>query len=77
MDLLKISIGQDGYTQPIVTMENENNYEVIDGFPRLTNDSLKKKLLGSVSAVEYLINLDGADSFCIASSPDKNIKFYK
>lgn len=34
MELLKISIENDGYTQPIVGMENEGLYEVVDGFHR-------------------------------------------
>lgn len=35
MELLRLSISADGYTQPIVTMlENEGTREVIDGFHR-------------------------------------------
>lgn len=35
MELLRRSIDEDGYTQPIVAMRDENNgYEVIDGFHR-------------------------------------------
>lgn len=34
MELLRLSIDADGYTQPIVTMEHENQREVIDGFHR-------------------------------------------
>lgn len=34
MDLLRLSIEADGYTQPIVTMPSEGNREVIDGFHR-------------------------------------------
>ena len=35
MELLRVSIGSDGYTQPIVTMtEDDGNREVIDGFHR-------------------------------------------
>lgn len=34
MDLLKLSIEADGYTQPIVTMKADNGREVIDGFHR-------------------------------------------
>lgn len=33
-DLLKLSIEADGYTQPIVTMPNNGNREVIDGYHR-------------------------------------------
>jgi len=35
MELLRVSINADGYTQPIVSMfDAENSYEVIDGFHR-------------------------------------------
>lgn len=34
MDLLKLSIMSDGYTQPIVTMNADDHREVIDGFHR-------------------------------------------
>lgn len=35
MELLRLSIANDGYTQPIVSMDNENGTrEVIDGFHR-------------------------------------------
>ena len=34
MELLKLSIMSDGYTQPIVTMQSEDVREVIDGFHR-------------------------------------------
>lgn len=34
MELLRVSIDADGYTQPIVSMNHDNMYEVIDGFHR-------------------------------------------
>jgi len=34
MILLEHSITQDGYTQPVVTWQNEEGYEVVDGFHR-------------------------------------------
>lgn len=34
MELLEHSIREDGYTQPIVAWDKDNNYEVIDGFHR-------------------------------------------
>lgn len=34
MELLRVSIDADGYTQPIVTMEHDGRREVIDGFHR-------------------------------------------
>lgn len=61
----------DEYSKITFRAIDEKLYEVKDGFPRLTEDSLKKKLPDTVNAVEYSINLDGADSFCIATSPMK------
>jgi ParB-like chromosome segregation protein Spo0J len=34
MELLRLSIASDGYTQPIVSMADGDGYEVIDGFHR-------------------------------------------
>ena len=34
MELLRLSIAADGYTQPIVSMQHDGNFEVIDGFHR-------------------------------------------
>jgi len=34
MELLRLSISNDGYTQPIVSMEDKEEFEVIDGFHR-------------------------------------------
>lgn len=34
MELLRVSIDADGYTQPIVTMPDEAGFEVVDGFHR-------------------------------------------
>lgn len=34
MELLRLSITADGYTQPIVSWNRENAYEVVDGFHR-------------------------------------------
>lgn len=34
MELLRLSISSDGYTQPIVSMPVDGSYEVIDGFHR-------------------------------------------
>lgn len=47
MELLELSIKKDGFTQPIVVWEIENNkYEVVDGFHRhLIGKKLKMKKL--------------------------------
>jgi len=34
MELLKLSIESDGFTQPIVAFKTENDHEVVDGFHR-------------------------------------------
>jgi ParB-like chromosome segregation protein Spo0J len=34
MELLRVSIESDGYTQPIVTMPDNTTHEVVDGFHR-------------------------------------------
>lgn len=34
MELLRLSIAEDGYTQPIVTWPEEKGYQVVDGFHR-------------------------------------------
>lgn len=34
MELLEVSIINDGYTQPIVTFSNNNKAEIVDGFHR-------------------------------------------
>lgn len=55
MDLLKLSIEADGYTQPIVTMKAENGREVIDGFHRhlvgKTYDPIQKRVHGYLPVV--------------------------
>jgi len=59
MDLLELSIRSDGYTQPIVVWEvEENKYEVVDGFHRylIGKDRLKLSHLPCV-----VINKNRAD----------------
>lgn len=55
MDLLKLSIEADGYTQPIVTMESKKGREVIDGFHRhlvgKTYDPIQKRVHGYLPVV--------------------------
>jgi ParB-like nuclease domain len=55
MELLKLSIESDGYTQPIVTWKvEENKYEVIDGFHR----HLVGKALGLKKLPIVIVNKD-------------------
>lgn len=55
MDLLKLSIEADGYTQPIVTMKSDQGREVIDGFHRhlvgKTYDPIQKRVHGYLPVV--------------------------
>lgn len=64
MKLLHISISEDGYTQPIVSMnEEQGTYEVIDGFHRhrvgKEYDDIKSKVHGYLPIVA--INEDRTD----------------
>ena len=55
MELLAHSIGQDGYTQPIVTWPTENGREVVDGFHRnrvgKEVEQVKERVLGYLPVV--------------------------
>lgn len=55
MELLKLSIDSDGYTQPIVSMKTERDYEVIDGFHRnrvgKECESVKERIKGYLPLV--------------------------
>lgn len=55
MDLLKLSIEADGYTQPIVTMKAGEAREVIDGYHRhlvgKTYDPIQKRIHGYLPVV--------------------------
>lgn len=50
MKLLEHSIGEDGYTQPIVAWSRDNVYEVVDGFHRhrvgRESPAIRKRVLG-------------------------------
>lgn len=55
MELLEISIDNDGYTQPIVTFEHDEKVEVIDGFHRSRvgkeSKKIKERVLGYLPVV--------------------------
>lgn len=57
MELLKISIESDGFTQPIVVWETEEGYEVVDGFHR----HIVGKTLGLSHLPVVVINQDRSD----------------
>lgn len=63
MELLKVSIVEDGYTQPIVTYKNGEISEVIDGFHRnrvgKEYEEVKARVLGYLPVVQ--INLEKQD----------------
>ena len=55
MELLRHSINHDGYTQPVVTWENKDGIEVIDGFHRTRVckefDDVNKRVKGYLPVV--------------------------
>lgn len=55
MELLRLSIMSDGYTQPIVSWEQEEGYEVVDGFHRSRVarecEDVNKRVMGYVPLV--------------------------
>lgn len=63
MDLLRLSIEEDGYTQPIVTMNGSEKREVIDGFHRhlvgKTHEPIQQRIHGYLPVVT--INSDRED----------------
>lgn len=63
MELLKLSIMEDGYTQPIVTFQEETHREVIDGFHRNRVGKevgmINKRIYGYLPVVT--INMDRTD----------------
>lgn len=56
MELLRLSISQDGYTQPIVGMDDNGSVEVIDGFHRHRVGKecadIQEKVLGYLPVVQ-------------------------
>lgn len=56
MELLRLSIQADGYTQPIVTMKDDSGHEVIDGFHRnrvgKEFDDVKERIKGYLPIVQ-------------------------
>ena len=52
MELLELSIKQDGYTQPIVTFKEDDHYTVVDGFHRTRVGKESKEINDRVS--DYL-----------------------
>jgi len=63
MELLETSIGEDGFTQPIVTWLNEGEYEVVDGFHRnrvgKESEKIKERLHSYLPVT--MINIDRED----------------
>lgn len=63
MALLEVSIGEDGYTQPVVGWRTDEGVEVVDGFHRTRvgkeSESIRKRVHGYIPVVT--INQDRAD----------------
>jgi len=50
-------------------------YSVKEGFPRIISGSFKNNIPNGVFDINYLINLDGFDEYCVATSPDDKFEF--
>jgi len=63
MELLRLSIENDGYTQPIVSIENGIGVEVIDGFHRnrvgKECESIQKRIYGYLPIVKIRTSQEG------------------
>lgn len=63
MRLLALSIEEDGYTQPIVTWQNEDHLEVVDGFHRnrvgKETPAIRKRIMGYLPVT--IVNHDRTD----------------
>jgi ParB-like chromosome segregation protein Spo0J len=63
MRLLEVSISEDGYTQPIVSWEHDNYFEVVDGFHRTRvgkeSKAVKERIQGYLPVT--IINSDHSD----------------
>jgi len=62
MELLEVSIMNDGYTQPIVTWKNENNCEVVDGFHRSRVGKESKIIKNRVNGYLPVVNIRNEQS---------------
>ena len=66
MQLLEVSITEDGYTQPIVTYANENSFEVVDGFHRnrvgKESKVVNERVFGFLPVVEIRHENKGKDA---------------
>lgn len=65
MELLRLSIDADGYTQPIVTMRIGEGREVIDGFHRhlvgKTHENIQKRIHGYLPVVTINSDREGLE----------------
>lgn len=62
MELLRLSISSDGYTQPIVSMPDGESYEVIDGFHRHRVGKECKDIQSLVHGYLPLVEIRGTQS---------------
>lgn len=66
MQLLEVSITEDGYTQPIVTFPNESSFEVVDGFHRnrvgKESKVVRQKIHGYLPVVAIRSEKQGKDA---------------
>lgn len=59
MELLEVSIDNDGYTQPIVTFPHDNKNEVVDGFHRSRVGKESKKVRAKIHGYLPVVEIRG------------------
>ena len=68
-------IHNDEYSKFKFRIVDEKLYFVSDDFPRIIKESFVNDVPKGVTAVEYVINLDGCDNLCIANKAQDKNKF--
>lgn len=61
----------DRYREPRFFITDERLYRVGDGFPRLSKESFVHGLPPGIERVEYDLNLEAADAFCVSRRPEE------
>jgi ParB-like chromosome segregation protein Spo0J len=70
MELLEISIWEDGYTMPVVAyyIEKEDMYEIVDGFHRYTTLKTSKRIFDRENGMLPVVVIDKDESNRMAST---------
>src|SRR3989338_5678059 len=64
----------DEYSKFKFRIVDEKLYKVTDNFPRLTTNSFKDGLPSGIGYIEYVIDLDGFENLCLATSSKDGIE---